>query len=322
MTPPKSNNAALISLTDRTLRGHVTYGGTLMADEETPSPSDETAPVQETETETATATEPDATPPAGDAKKSIWTPGRTAALAIGVVAVIVIIAVLVDNHGNKKTPAVSSSDSGASLQSDASVSPVGSDPGNSSPTDSTTTSTTAPTNKTVTHAGTGVSFALPSNYLVVDLTAPNFQDQLDQIANDNPQLASGAAQATALVDQGGQLWSTDTGAATGTQNVAYMTISPSPIDITDQGTRDQLQQNADSEGAVDVESHDVTTPAGPGLAVTYKITTADFDLVNDAYWRVLYVPHGDQVFVVTVINGSQADADQIFQRVTSTFKVG
>ncbi len=167
----------------------------------------------------------------------------------------------------------------------------------------------------------GFVIALPPGWQDFDLTADDVDAIVAAATAANPDLGGDVTDAvTALVEQGGLLYASDTsnpGKFLTNLNLIRVSGVTSGLSLLQQQAQSQLS----AAGATNVESSTVTLPAGDAVRTTYTVpvTLADGTQAEVAGLQVYFL--ADQNLYVLTFSTDQPDAyAAIFDQVIDTFQ--
>jgi hypothetical protein len=263
-------------------------------------------------------------PPGGPAPtpaKSGLGTGPIVAIVVAAVVIIGAIAYFATSGGGDKKNVAATSSSSSKSSSSSSKSNSSTSFGSSGSAFSGAPDVVAPTGfKVFSNDADRFALAVPESYNVVDASSDNIDDVIDQLAANNPQLASMADQIKSIFRSGGKLVAIDPVASNGfSDNVNVLEAPGAGTDLTSKAAQDQLKQQLETFASNVV----FDTRAVHGRTIltdSYEGTLNGPDGTPVSFFgRQAYVLAADKLWVITVSTGT--DDGTLFDKIVSSFDV-
>lgn len=275
----------------------------------TPPP---TAPIP-----TAMPTAPAGPEPAPAPRSGIGT-GPIIAIVVAAIAIIAgIVFFATKDDGNKKNAAATESSTSSSSSSSSSSGSRSSSSSSGAPKIS------APTGFKAFSSNEGqFAIAIPERLEVIDLTAADLDQVLQNLGDANPTLAKLVPQIRQVFQNGGTLFAIDTtsGQQAGFNDNVNIIAAPGSVDVTAASTKSQAESQLSSIKATNIEFQTLTSKGRKILVSSYQATvnTADGTPVT-FFGRQAIISAGGKIWFITFSTG--ADDPTTFQTMAESFDV-
>ena len=276
----------------------------------------------------AQPTVPPPTQPVGTAPPAAGPAPTRSGLGTGPIIAIVVAAVAIigaivffatKDDGNKKNAAATQSSSSSSKSS--SSSSRSSSSSSKSTSSSGAPKITAPSGfKVFSNDDDRFAIAIPERLTVIDLTAADLDQVLQQLSDNNPQLAKLAPQIKNVFQSGGKLFAIDASDASGFNDNVSIISTPGSIDVTSPSTKSQAEEQLSSVQATNVDLQTETFNGRDVLVSSYQASVNNADGTAVTFFgRQALVSTAGQIWFITFSSG--ADDASAFRTMLGSFDV-
>jgi hypothetical protein len=157
---------------------------------------------------------------------------------------------------------------------------------------------------------------------VIDLSAADLEQVLQQLSDTNPDFAKLVPQIRQVFQNGGKLFAIDTvsGQASGFSDNVNIIATPGSVDVTADSTKSQAESQLGSIGATNVQFQTLTSNGRKILVSSYQATVNSADGTPiDFFGRQAIVSAAGKIWFITFSSG--ADDPAAFQTMAESFDV-